>query len=70
MKLSPDPVDWPLAKSHLKQGSCCSGRCQFANVTCFRRKQEKDVVAAFKNLMKFRFKCLMGKEKYLLFLQL
>ena len=48
MKLRPDHIDWPLAKSHLRQGACCSGRGQFAKVTCLRRKQEKDVVVASK----------------------
>lgn len=50
IKLWPDHTYWALAKSHLTQESCFSGRRQFAKVTCFSRKQEKDVVAAYKNL--------------------
>ena len=51
MKLRPDHIHWPLAKSHLRQGAYCSGRGQFAKVTYLRRKQEKDLVVASKYLI-------------------
>lgn len=51
MKLSPEHTDRPLTTSHLRQGSCFIGRCQFTKVICFRRKQEKDMIAVSENLI-------------------
>lgn len=51
MKLWPDHIDWPLARSHLRQGSCFSGRWRFAKATCLHGKPEKDVAVAYKNLI-------------------